>query len=125
MIHHYFDSFNAIPCVVAFGPLAGGQTVLNFPPSHLEGPNGGHLLSHLFLDLVAPPHGSRQVLGERQTLEDHFGAELFGHEPVDGLPESGTFLIVQDHNFIALMIIMVCNNRMATQLINCEKKVSY
>lgn len=57
------------------------------------------------------------MLRERQALEDHFGAELFGHKSVDGLPEGGTFLFVQDHNFIALMIIMACNNPMtATQM---------
>ena len=117
MLHNYFDSFNAVPGVVAFGPLAGGEAILDFPPSHLEGADRGHLLDHLSLDLVAPPDGSRQVLGERQALEDHFGAELFGHKSVDGLPEGGTFLFVQDHNFIALMIIMACNNPMtATQM---------
>ena len=46
------------------------------------------------------------MLGERQALEDHLSAKLFGHKSVDSLPEGGTFLIVQDHNFIALMIIM-------------------
>ena len=38
-------------------------------------------------------------------MKDHFRAELFGHEAINSFAEIEAFLLVQDHNFIAIIII--------------------